>query len=153
MRQERPRPDRSPSRARPLARAGLHGPLLWCLLLALWAVPWLGQLHQIAHGLPSARALVAVVQRLDAVAPAAHPGHQEIAPADAAHGRLQAGLHSDNTPCGLFDGLALGMALLGAPQPAPTPLPPTPTARWTPPAPWLAVALRLFDSRAPPGQA
>lgn len=112
------------------------------LLLALWLVPWFGQVHQIAHG-----PLSAAVPTGRMVWTATH--HTLAAP-EAASAGAHDGLHAEHVSCLVFDGLALGLALFQPPSPLPSPLPvavvflPLPTV-------WAAVLPpRHFEARAPP---
>lgn len=115
------------------------------LLLALWLVPWLGQIHQIAHG-PKALHTAVLQASRGALVPPAH------APAVSATSSAweSDGLHADSVSCLVFDGLALGLALFQPPSPFPSPLPVA--AVFLPlPSVWAAVLPpRHFEARAPP---
>lgn len=115
------------------------------LLLALWLVPWLGQVHQIAHG-----PLGVAIPAGRMVWTAASQSHAPVASPEAASDGAHDGLHAEHVSCLVFDGLALGLALFQPPSPLPSPLPvavvflPLPTV-------WAAVLPpRHFEARAPP---
>lgn len=112
------------------------------LLLALWLVPWLGQVHQIVHG-PLG---VAVPAGRMVWTPAPHP----VAALEAASDIAQEVLHAENLSCLVFDGLALGLALFQPPGPVPPPLPVADV--FLPPPLRLGPVLppRHFEARAPP---